>query len=83
MSASSYVIKSSRVVALSMLIASLVQATRPDTVVFAIVRNKKGSFHLAAAVANLKNVHVFEADVVDHASLEVRHPFPPANPMPD
>ncbi|EIW57123.1 NAD-P-binding protein [Trametes versicolor FP-101664 SS1] len=45
-------------------------ATRPDTIVFAIVRNKKGSFHLTAAIANFKNVHVFEADVVDHASLE-------------
>ncbi len=49
------------------------QAGRPDTVVFAIVRNAKGSTHLAAAVANLKNVHVVEADIVDHASLEVQH----------
>ncbi|EIW57033.1 NAD-P-binding protein [Trametes versicolor FP-101664 SS1] len=45
-------------------------AGRPDTVVFAIVRNAKGSTHLAAAIANLKNVHVVEADIVDHASLE-------------
>lgn len=49
------------------------QAGRPDTVVFAIVRNAKGSTHLAAAVAHLKNVHVVEAEIVDHASLEVHY----------
>lgn len=75
MSASWYVVNLPQVVTLSMLTAPPVKAARPDTVVFAIVRNKKGSFHLAATIANLKNVHVFEADVVDHASLEVQPPF--------
>ncbi|KAI0820521.1 NAD-P-binding protein [Trametes gibbosa] len=45
-------------------------AARPDVIVFAVIRNKKSSTHLAAAVENLKNVHVVEADVVDYKSLE-------------
>lgn len=79
MSASWYAVQSLRVVALSRFTVPSVQATRPNTVVYAIVRNKKNSFHLAAAVANLKNVHIFEADVVDHASLEVRPPSLPTS----
>lgn len=47
------------------------QAARPDTVVFAVVRNSRTSAHLNLAVKGLKNVHVLDADVLDHASLEV------------
>ncbi|KAH9846549.1 NAD-P-binding protein [Lenzites betulinus] len=45
-------------------------AARPDSIVFAVVRNKQTSIHLAGAIADLKNVHVVEADVVDYKSLE-------------
>ncbi|OJT07718.1 hypothetical protein TRAPUB_1387 [Trametes pubescens] len=45
-------------------------AAGPDALVFAIVRNKKGSTHLTTAAANLKNSHIVDADVVDHASQE-------------
>ncbi|KAI0778933.1 hypothetical protein BD413DRAFT_465060 [Trametes elegans] len=44
-------------------------ASRPDSVVFALVRNKQKSTHLASAVSALNNVHVFDADVADHESL--------------
>ncbi len=53
------------------------QAAGPDALVFAIVRNKKGSTHLTTAAANLKNSHIVDADVVDHASQEVRQPVSP------
>ncbi|KAI0674060.1 NAD-P-binding protein [Trametes maxima] len=42
---------------------------RPNTTVFAVVRSKQGSTHLAAVAANANNVHVIEADVVDAKSL--------------
>ncbi|RPD58582.1 NAD-P-binding protein [Lentinus tigrinus ALCF2SS1-6] len=45
-------------------------ATRPDTTVFAIVRNASASTHLTKATAGLKNVHVVEADIADYASVE-------------
>ncbi|KAI0646060.1 NAD-P-binding protein [Trametes meyenii] len=44
-------------------------AGRENSIVFAIVRNKQRSTHLAAAVAGLKNVHVIEGDVADHNSI--------------
>ena len=47
------------------------QAARPDSTVFAIVRNAKSSTHLISAVSALKNVHILEADIVDYTSLEV------------
>ncbi|KAI8975857.1 NAD-P-binding protein [Trametes punicea] len=43
---------------------------RNDTTVFAVVRNKQKSVHLASAVAGLNNVHVIEGDVVDYSSME-------------
>ncbi|KAI8993815.1 NAD-P-binding protein [Trametes punicea] len=43
---------------------------RKDTTVFAVVRNKQKSVHLASAVAGLNNVHVIEGDVVDYSSME-------------
>ena len=49
------------------------QAKRPGAIVFAVVRNARTSTHLTAAIDGLKNVHVVEADVVDHHSLEVRY----------
>ena len=48
------------------------QATRSDATVIAVVRNAQSATHLSAAISGLKNVHVVEADVADHASLEVR-----------
>ncbi|KAI0674048.1 NAD-P-binding protein [Trametes maxima] len=42
---------------------------RTNTTVFAVVRNKQTSTHLAAAIAHANNVHVVEADVTDHKSL--------------
>ncbi len=39
---------------------------------FAIVRDAQGSTHLNAIVSGLKNVHIFEGDVTDYRSLEVR-----------
>ena len=51
------------------------QAKRPDAVVFALVRNPAKSSHLNSAVATLKNVHVFAADVTDYRSLEVSPPY--------
>ncbi|KAI0646061.1 NAD-P-binding protein [Trametes meyenii] len=42
---------------------------RANTTVFAVVRSKQGSTHLAAAIANASNVHVVEADVADAKSL--------------
>ena len=50
----------------------LPQAARQNTTVFAIVRNAARSTHLTAPVSDLKNVHVFEGDVTDYPSLEVR-----------
>ncbi|KAI0351045.1 NAD-P-binding protein [Trametes cingulata] len=44
-------------------------AARKDAVVFAVVRSKQNSTHLAAAVANLDNVHIIEGDVVDPKSI--------------
>ncbi|KAI0674068.1 NAD-P-binding protein [Trametes maxima] len=44
-------------------------AARKDSVVFAIVRNKRNSTFLADLAANLKNVHVIEGDVGDHRSI--------------
>ena len=46
------------------------QAARPDTTIFAVVRNAKTSTYLASAVATLENVHVVEADVADYSFLE-------------
>lgn len=48
------------------------QAARPNTIVFAVVRNAAKSNHLQAAIKDLKNVHVLEADVTDYKTLEVR-----------
>ncbi|RPD58579.1 NAD-P-binding protein [Lentinus tigrinus ALCF2SS1-7] len=45
-------------------------ATRPDSIVFAVVRNAATSTHLQAAIKGHTNVHVLEADVVDYNSLE-------------
>ncbi|RPD72782.1 NAD-P-binding protein [Lentinus tigrinus ALCF2SS1-7] len=45
-------------------------AARPDSTVFAVVRNAQKSIHLQAAIKGLKNVHVLEADVTDYKSLE-------------
>ncbi len=50
----------------------LVQAGRPDSTVFAIVRNAAKATHLQAATKGLKNVHILEAEVTDYSSLEVR-----------
>ncbi|KAI0674070.1 NAD-P-binding protein [Trametes maxima] len=44
-------------------------ASKKDSVVFAIVRNKQTSMFLAAAVRGLNNVHVIEGDVGDHKSI--------------
>ncbi|KAI0674049.1 NAD-P-binding protein [Trametes maxima] len=44
-------------------------AERENSVVFAVIRNKQRSTHLAEAVANLKNVHIIEGDVADHRSI--------------
>ncbi|KAI0646063.1 NAD-P-binding protein [Trametes meyenii] len=44
-------------------------ASRKDSVVFAIVRNKQSSTFLADVAANLKNVHIIEGDVADHRSI--------------
>ncbi|KAI9059396.1 NAD-P-binding protein [Trametes sanguinea] len=44
-------------------------AARRDTLVFAVVRNKQKSVHLAAAIQGLTNVHVVEADVTDHKAM--------------
>ncbi|KAI0776589.1 hypothetical protein BD413DRAFT_610210 [Trametes elegans] len=51
-------------------------AARPDSIVFALVCNKRKSTHLASAVSVLNNVHVFDADVTNfeylkHAMQEV------------
>ena len=56
------------------LIDHATQAVRPDTTVYAVVRNAAKSTHLQDAIKSLKNVHVVEADVVDHISLEARSP---------
>ncbi|PIL26450.1 hypothetical protein GSI_12208 [Ganoderma sinense ZZ0214-1] len=45
-------------------------ASRPDTSVFAIVRNPAGSTHLQAVAAGLKNVHIIASDVADYSTLE-------------
>ncbi|KAM5539607.1 hypothetical protein V8D89_006716 [Ganoderma adspersum] len=45
-------------------------ASRPDAVVFAIVRNPEGSIHLQAAAASLKNVHIISGEVADYITLE-------------
>ncbi|KAI0675781.1 NAD-P-binding protein [Trametes maxima] len=45
-------------------------AKKTDTIVFAIVRNKQGSKHLAPVANNYQNVHVVEGDVADYKSLE-------------
>ncbi|KAI0794316.1 NAD-P-binding protein [Fomes fomentarius] len=45
-------------------------AVRPNSTVFAVVRSAAASIHLTAAVKDLKNVYVLEADVTDYASLE-------------
>ena len=37
---------------------------------YAVVRNAAKSTHLQAATKGFQNVHVVEADVVDHVSLE-------------
>ncbi|KAI0674063.1 NAD-P-binding protein [Trametes maxima] len=44
-------------------------AARKDSVVFAIVRNKRSSTFLAEVAANLRNVHIVEGDVGDHRSI--------------
>ena len=45
---------------------------------FAIVRNASTSTHLASAIADMKNIHVLEADVTDYPALKVRsHMFLP------
>ncbi|KAI0646772.1 NAD-P-binding protein [Trametes meyenii] len=44
-------------------------AERKDSIVFAVVRNKQRSTHLAEAIENLKNVYVIEGDVADHRSI--------------
>ncbi|KAM5539650.1 hypothetical protein V8D89_006759 [Ganoderma adspersum] len=45
-------------------------ASRPDAIVFAIVRNPAGSTHLHAAITSLENVHILAGDVADYATLE-------------
>ncbi|KAI0747067.1 NAD-P-binding protein [Daedaleopsis nitida] len=45
-------------------------AARPDAIVFAVVRNARKSNHLNAAISGMENVHVVEADVADHTTLE-------------
>ena len=49
----------------------LAQAAKPDSTVFAVVRNAAKSTHLQAAIRSLNNVRIVEADVGDHASLQV------------
>ena len=39
-----------------------------------MVRNAAKSTHLQGAIKSLKNIHVVEADVVDHISLEACSP---------
>ncbi|KAI0705968.1 NAD-P-binding protein [Cerioporus squamosus] len=45
-------------------------AARPNSIVLAVVRNAAKSTHLQAAIKGLPNVHVLEADVTDHKTLE-------------
>ncbi|KAI0742370.1 NAD-P-binding protein [Daedaleopsis nitida] len=45
-------------------------AARPNTTVFAVVRNACTSTHLNAVVESTKNVHVLEGDVADYISLK-------------
>ncbi|TFK84088.1 NAD-P-binding protein [Polyporus arcularius HHB13444] len=45
-------------------------AAKPDTIVFAVVRNASKSTHLQAVVKDAKNIHVVEADVADYPSLQ-------------
>ncbi|PIL33320.1 hypothetical protein GSI_04771 [Ganoderma sinense ZZ0214-1] len=45
-------------------------ASRPDAVVFAIVRNPERSSHLKAVAASLQNVHIIAGDVADYSTLE-------------
>ena len=47
------------------------QAVKPGSTVFAVVRNAATSTHLQTAIKGLANVHVLEADVIDYKSLEV------------
>ena len=47
------------------------QAARPNTIIFALVRNSRTSTHLQDAVSSLNNVHVVDADVADPDSMEV------------
>ncbi|KAI0753737.1 NAD-P-binding protein [Fomes fomentarius] len=45
-------------------------AGRPNTTVFAVVRNARTSTHLQSIAMDLKSIHVVEADVADYNSLE-------------
>ncbi|KAL6302030.1 hypothetical protein BKA93DRAFT_737644 [Sparassis latifolia] len=46
-------------------------SANPDNTVFVLVRDKARSSHLAAVVAAAgNNIHVFQADVVDHYALK-------------
>ncbi|KAI0642222.1 hypothetical protein C8Q79DRAFT_1027974 [Trametes meyenii] len=45
-------------------------AKKTDTIVFAVVRNKQDSKHLAPVAKKYQNVHVVEGDVADYKSLE-------------
>ena len=56
-----------------MVLTNCHKAERQNTVVFAVVRSGRTSTHLATAIAGAKNVHVLDADVTDHGSLEVSY----------
>ncbi|KAI0349485.1 NAD-P-binding protein [Trametes cingulata] len=48
-------------------------ASRPDTTVYAVVRNAKSPYVLPIAEQH-KNVHIIEGDIVDHRSISIRLP---------
>ena len=51
------------------------QAARPDSLVFAVVRNGATSTHLNTGIKDFTNVHVVDGDVTDYPSLEVCYLF--------
>ena len=54
----------------------LSQAANANNAVFVVVRNKARSTHLNEVVAKSSgNIHVLEADVVDHRALKVWPPY--------
>lgn len=54
----------------------LSQVANANNAVFVVVRNKARSTHLNEVVAkSTGNIHVLEADVVDHRALKVWTPY--------